>query len=106
VSIPASVITTPDFSASASANGDLIRRVIEARTSYERLCGFAPTCIHVNGLILKALLGKGFKVGAEIAGMRIIASPESIADMALCSRDENLFKVPDPKLARAKGKAR
>ena len=87
-------MTAPDLS--VDANRDLLRRIIEARAAYERLCGFAPTCIHVNGPFLKALVAKGFKEGAEIAGMKIMASPESIADMALCSRDQDLFKSAAP----------
>jgi hypothetical protein len=84
-----SVVTAPIFS--SDPNADLIRRIIEARAAYERLCGCAPTCIHVNGPIREALAARGLK---EIAGMKAIASPESIADMAICSRDEDLFKPP------------
>jgi hypothetical protein len=97
-----SVMTAPDFS--ADTNGDLIRRIIEAAAGYERLCGFRPTCIHANGPILKALVAKGFRVGTDIAGMKIIASPESIADMAICSRDDRLFYYAAQKPWRGKAK--
>jgi hypothetical protein len=84
------VMTPPDYS--ADPYRDLTQRIIEARVGYQRLCGFPPTVIHVNGPLRLALLGKGFAEGGEIAGMRIISSPESIADMAICSRDADLFK--------------
>ena len=90
-------------------NTDLIRRIIEARQGYERLCGVPPTCIHVNGSILKALISRGFYLGVQLAGMTVIASPESVADQAICSRDPDLFKpvpVEVPKPARVRGKAR
>jgi hypothetical protein len=73
---------------------DLIRRLIEARTCYENLCGTAPTCVHVNGSMLRALAAKGFKEGASVAGMKIIARTGPIADPAICSRDEGLFRCP------------
>lgn len=91
-----SVMTAPDFS--VDPYRDVIRNIIEARTAYERLCGFAPTLIHVNGPIKIALAKRGLSEGSQVAGMRIIASPESIGDMAICSRDEDLFKP------RVKGK--
>lgn len=73
---------------------DIIQRIIEARGGYQRLCGFPPLVIHVNGPLRRALLSRGFKEGGEVAGMRILSSPESIADMAICSRDPDLFKKP------------
>jgi len=91
------VMTAPDYT--ADPYQDIVRRVIEARVGYERLCGFAATVIHVNGPLRLALLKKGFKEGGVVAGMKIISSPESIADMAICSRDPDLFKPP-----RVKGK--
>ena len=90
MSAPSSVMTPPDFS--TDPNGDLIRRFIEARAAYEKLCGQPPTCVHVNGATLRALEAKGFKEGAQIAGMKIIARTGPIADRAICSRDEGLFK--------------
>lgn len=84
-----SVPTAPNFA--SDPNADLIRRIIEARQGYERLCGVPPTCIHVNGAIREALATRGLK---EVAGMKVIASPESVVDMAICSRDEDLFKPP------------
>lgn len=92
-------MSAPDYS--VKFDGTLIRRIIEARTAYENLCGFAPTCLHVNGPVLKALVERGLQEGAEVAGMKIVASPESIADMAICSRDQDLFK-PFPPMAPAK----
>jgi hypothetical protein len=83
-------MTSPDFS--VDPYRDLIRNIIEARAAYERLCGLAPTLIHVNGPIKIALEKRGLREGGQVAGMRIVASPESIADMAICSRDEDLFK--------------
>jgi len=104
VSIPTSVMGIPDFS--VDPYRDLVRNLIEARATYERLCGFAPLVVHVNGPIKVALERRGFKEGGEVAGMRIMASPESIADMAICSRDEDLFKpfpaIPKPARGRAK----
>lgn len=97
------VMTQPDYS--TDPYRDLTRRIIDARVGYENLNGFPPTVIHVNGPLRLALLRKGFKEGGDIAGMRIISSPESIADMAICSRDPDLFKVPEaPKPARGKAK--
>jgi hypothetical protein len=93
------VMTAPDLAVDPFQ--DLIRRIIEARAGYEHLCGLPPTVIHVNGPLRLALLRKGFHEGGEVAGMRILHSPESIADMAICSRDPDLFKPP-----RAKGKAK
>jgi hypothetical protein len=84
-----SVMTAPDFS--VDPNRDLIRRIIEARTAYERLCGVAPTCIHVGPAMWEALAGRGMR--AEVAGLKIIASPPWAQDVALCSRDENMFAV-------------
>jgi hypothetical protein len=96
-----SVMTAPIFT--SDPNADLIRRIIEARQGYERLCGVPPTCIHVNGAIREALIARGLR---EVAGVKVIASPESVADMAICSRDEELFKpIVAPKPARA-GKGR
>lgn len=95
-------MTAPDLS--VDPYRDIVRRVIEARAGYERLCGFPPTVIHVNGPIRRALLQKGFTEGAEIAGMRMISSPESIGDMAICSRDPDLWKQFPPKPTRGKGK--
>ena len=92
------VMTAPDYS--TDPYQDIVRRVIEARVGYERLCGFPPTVIHVNGPLKKALLAKGFKEGGEVAGMRILSSPESVADMAICSRDPDLFKQFPPKKAK------
>lgn len=86
---PSSVITAPDYS--VDQNLGLIRKIIEARAAYESLCGFAPTVIHVNGPIKIALAKKGLTAGCEVAGMKIIDSPESIGDVAICSRDEDLF---------------
>jgi|FreactcultureFD7_1027221.scaffolds.fasta_scaffold67275_1 hypothetical protein len=98
------VLNSPIFS--SDPNADLIRRIIEARTGYERLCGLPPMVIHVNGSLRVALLKRGFIEGGEVAGMRIISSPESVADMAICSRDADLFKpIVVPKPART-GKAR
>jgi hypothetical protein len=92
-----SVVTAPIFT--SDPNADLIRRIIEARQGYERLCGLPPTCIHVNGVIREALAARGLK---EVAGMKVIASPESVADMAICSRDEGLFTlIPPPKSSRS-----
>lgn len=100
-------MTAPDFS--VDANRDLIRRIIEARTAYERLCGSPPTCIHVKGPILEALRARGFKEGAEVAGLKIVALAGAPADEAICSRDERLFEPPAPapvvtKPARSKSK--
>lgn len=95
------VMTAPDYS--TDPYQDIVRRIIEARVGYERLCGLPPTVIHVNGPIRLALIRRGFKDGAEIAGMRMISSPESISDMAICSRDPDLFMF-DKKPARGKGK--
>jgi hypothetical protein len=98
------VMGIPDFS--VDPHRDLLRNLIEARSAYERLCGFAPKFVHVNGPIKAALEKRGMKEGSEVAGMRIIASPESIADMAICSRDEDLFKplpvVSKPLRSKAK----
>ena len=91
-------MTPPDYS--VDPYQDLIKRIIEARAGYERLCGFPPTVIHVNGPLRLALLKKGFKEGGEVAGMRILSSPESIADMAICSRDPDLFTLFAEKWAR------
>lgn len=89
-------MTAPNFT--SDPNADLIRRIIEARQVYERLCGLPSTCIHVNGAIREALAARGLR---EVAGMKVIASPESVADMAICSRDEDLFKAAAvPKSAR------
>jgi hypothetical protein len=102
-----SVVTAPIFS--SDPNADLIRRIIEARQGYERLCGVPPTCIHVNGAIREALAARGLR---EVAGMKVVASPESVADMAICSRDEGLFKAAatpaavNLKPARTKSKLR
>jgi hypothetical protein len=85
-----SVMTAPDFS--VDPNRDLIRRIIEARTAYERLCGVAPTCIHLAGPMWAALSDRGMKT--EVAGMKIIARSAAAADMAICSRDEGLFAPP------------
>ena len=85
-------MTAPNFSTDPQA--DLIRRIIEARGAYERLCGAPPTCIHVNGAILNALTDKGFKEGDEVAGMKIVMSPQCIGDIAICSRYESLFHFP------------
>lgn len=86
-----SVMTAPDYS--TDPYQDLVRRIIEARVGCERLCGFPPTVIHVNGPILAALGQKGFKEGGEIAGMKIVARLGSVADAVICSRDPDLFKV-------------
>ena len=83
-------MTPPDFS--TDPNGDLIRRFIEARAAYEKLCGVPATCVHVNGAALRALKAKGFQEGTQVAGMKIIARTGPIADMAICSRDEGLFR--------------
>jgi len=93
-------MTAPDYS--TDPYRDLTRSIIEARAGYERLCGFPPTVIHVNGPLRKALFSKGYKEGGEIAGMRIMSSPESVADMALCSRDAELFKLPAMPVKKAK----
>lgn len=90
MSIPASVMTGPNLT--TDPHRDLIRRIIEARTAYERLTGLAPLVIYVNGPIKQALADRGLKEGGEVAGMKILASPESVADMAICSRDQELFK--------------
>lgn len=102
---PTAVMGTPDFS--ADPYRDLIRNLIEARAAYERLCGFAPKFIHVNGPIRLALIRRGFREGGDVAGMKILSSPESIADMAICSRDEDLFKpfpavISKPQRSKAK----
>lgn len=94
------VMTSPDFS--VDPYRDLIRNLIDARTSYEKLCGFAPKFVHVNGPIKIALAKRGLTEGGEVAGMKILASPESIADMAICSRDPDLFMFD--KVARKKAK--
>lgn len=96
------VMTAPDYS--VDPYQDIVRRVIEARTAYERLCGLPPLYIHVNGPLRLALLKRGYQEGADIAGMRILSSPESIADMAICSRDADLFKVFPAKPMRGKAK--
>ena len=84
------VITAPDLS--TDPYQDIIRRIIEARSGYERLCGLSPTVIHVNGPILAALNKRGFKEGGEIAGMKILTIPPgSTADAAICSRNPGLF---------------
>ena len=102
---PTAIMCAPDFS--VKFDGTLIRRIIEARTAYQNLCGFAPTCIYVNGPILKALIERSLKEGSEVAGMKIVASPESIADMAICLRDDQLFYVPPvPVTKPARGKAK
>lgn len=87
-------MTAPDYS--TDPYQDLIRRIIEAASAYQALNGFRPTVIHVNGPLRVALFKKGFAEGAEVAGMRIISSPESVADMALCSREADLFKPAVP----------
>jgi hypothetical protein len=84
-------MTAPDFS--VDPNNDLIRRIIDARNSYERLTGSAPTCIYLKPAFIEALTSRGFKNGA-VAGMKIIARPESAIDEAICSRDERLFDPP------------
>lgn len=100
---PVSVMGIPDFS--VDPYRDLIRTIIEARAAYERLCGLAPMFIYVNGPIRLALIKKGFQERGEIAGMKIIMSPESVADMAICSRDEHLFEpVQAVRLPRGKAK--
>lgn len=87
-------------------NADLVRRIIEARICYERLCGIPPTIIYVNGPIKIALATKGYADGKEVAGMKVMSSPESIADQAICSRDADLFMFDKPvvKAVRGKGK--
>ncbi len=70
---------------------DIVQRIIEARIGYQRLCGFPPLVIHVNGPLRRALFARGFTEGTDVAGMRIISSPESVSDMAICSRDADLF---------------
>jgi len=94
------VMTAPNFT--SDPNSDLIRRIIEARQGYEKLCGFPPTVLHVNGSLRLALQKKGFHEGGEVAGMRIFHSPESIADMAICSRDPDLFMFDKPARRKAK----
>lgn len=89
------VMTAPDYS--SDPYRDIVRRVIEARVGYERLNGLQPTVIYVNGPIREALTSKGFTEGREVAGMRVVSSPDSVIDMAICSRDEYLFKAPAPK---------
>jgi hypothetical protein len=96
------VMTAPDYS--TDPYQDLIRRIIDAASAYHLLNGFRPTLIHVNGPLRVALFKKGFAEGAEVAGMRIISSPESIADQALCSRDADLF-MPLPPTKSAPRKA-
>jgi hypothetical protein len=104
VSIPASVMSSPDFS--TDPHRDLIRRIIEARAAYERLSGQAPTLIYVNGPIKLALEGKGLQEGSEVAGLKIVASPESVADQAICSRDHDLFKPAAAQKPARAGKSR
>lgn len=83
-------MNSPIFS--SDPNRDLIRRIVEARGAYEKLNGDAPLVIYVNGPLKKALAEKGLQEGGEVAGMKILASPESVADQAICSRDRGLFK--------------
>jgi hypothetical protein len=97
-------MTAPDFS--VDANRDLIRRIIDARTAYEKLCGLPPTCIHVKGPFLLVLADKGFKEGAQVAGMKIIARTGAPADEAICSRDEHLFREPVAQSKPTRGKAK
>jgi len=80
---------------------NLLRQIIDLRGSYERVCGSAPTILWVNGPIRAALEAKGYRVGAEVAGMRIMASPESAVDQVICSRDLTLFPI-DTSAAKAK----
>ena len=84
-------------------NMDLIRRIIEARVAYERLCGAPPTCIHLAGTLRLALSERGFKAGALVAGMKIVARTGAVADEAICSRDEHLFDAV-PTMPRGKSK--
>lgn len=102
-------MSTPASIMASEPNTDLIRRIIEARNAYESLCGQSPTCIHVELAMLGALAAKGFKVGAQIAGMKIVARIGAPADVAICSLDERLFEPPAPapvvtKPARSKSK--
>jgi hypothetical protein len=83
-------------------NTDLIRRMIEARTAYERLCGEPPTCVHVSGSLMAKLALRGFNTGSLIAGMKVIARWDNAADEAICSRDEHLFPQPAIDLPIAK----
>lgn len=89
-------MTPPDLT--TDKYRDIVGRIIEARQAYERLNGAPPTVIHVNGLLLDALTDRGYRNGAEIAGMRIVSRIGAPADMAICSRDPALFK---PKIAYA-----
>lgn len=82
------IVSSPIFA--SDPNTDLIRRIIEARAAYERLCGCAPTCIHVNGPLRDALAARGLR---DVAGMKVVDSPDSVADVAICSRDADLFKM-------------
>jgi hypothetical protein len=98
------IVSSPIFA--SDPNTDLIRRIIEARQGYERLCGVPPTCIHVNGPIRAALEARGLK---EVAGMKVVDRLGSVADAAICSRDEDLFKpvaVEIPNAARVRSKTR
>jgi hypothetical protein len=92
--LPTSIMTAPNFS--SDVNHDLIRRIIDARIAYEKLCGSPPTCIHVKGPILVALAERGLKEGGQVAGMKIIARVGAPADEAICSRDEHLFTLTMP----------
>lgn len=81
----------------------LLRQIIDMRTSYHGVCGVPPTILWVNGPIKKALAAKGYPAGvAEVAGMKIMASPESVADQAICSREADLFMFDKPKRGKAK----
>lgn len=95
MSIPSSAMTRPDFSVDPYRN--VVGMVIDARNAYERLCGMPPTCIYLAGPLLQALSDRGFKEGDQIAGLKIIARTGSVADPAICSRDEHLFHVPKGK---------
>jgi hypothetical protein len=81
-----------------SKRGDLIRLIIDFRTAYERLCGEAPTCLHVSGPTAEALTERGFKPGSLVAGMKIVPRLGDAVDEAVCSRDEKLF-APQPAAA-------
>jgi hypothetical protein len=87
-------MSTPMSVMASDPYANLLRQIIDMRASYERVCGVPPVILWVNGPIRAALEAKGYRLGAEVAGMKIMASPESATDHAICSREVELF-APD-----------
>jgi hypothetical protein len=82
------------YDSAPTVRGDLVRLIIDYRASYEKLCGVPPLFVHVSEPLSAALTARGFKPGAQVAGMTIIARTGACADEVICSRDENLFAPP------------